>query len=102
MTCARNNLVSGLVERRWESKVDLNEPTGAFMPWKDWIVSFYDHPKLIELGTGQIVHRWDKVHSGKQVGPIDIGDPPPPPMAIDWHRGRFAVADSTQVRVVTL
>lgn len=91
-----------LVDRRWESKVDLTEPTGTIMPWKKWIVSFYDHPKLIELVTGRIVHRWDQVFSGKQVGPIDLGDPPPPPMAIDWQRGRFAVSDSKKITVVTL
>jgi hypothetical protein len=94
--------VWSLIERRWESRVQLNEPTGAIMPWKDWIVSFYGHPKLIELGTGQIVHRWNQVYSGKQVGPIDLGDPPPPPMALDWHRGRFAVAGSNKITVVTL
>lgn len=94
--------VWSLADRRWESKVDLSEPTGIIMPWKEWIVSFYDHPKLVERATGQIVHRWDHVFSGKQVGPIDLGDPPPPPMAIDWQRGRFAVADSKNVTVVAL
>jgi hypothetical protein len=64
------------------------------------VVSFYGQPKLIELGTGQIVHRWDQVYSGKQVGPIDLGDPPPPTVAIDWHRGRFAIADSTKITVI--
>jgi hypothetical protein len=29
--------VWSLIERRWESKVDLDEPTGAMMPWKDWV-----------------------------------------------------------------
>lgn len=94
--------VWSLIERRWESKVDLNEQTGAIMPWKKWIVSFYDHPKLIELGTGQIVHQRDQLYFGKQVGPIDLGDPPPPPMAIDWHRGRFALANATKITVVAL
>jgi hypothetical protein len=94
--------VWSLIERRWESKVDLSEPTGAIMPWKNWVVSFYGHPKLIELGTGKIVHRWDQVYSGKQVGPIDLGDPPPPTVAIDWHRGRFAIADSAKITVVAL
>lgn len=94
--------VWSLTERRWESRVEVKEPTGAIMPWKDWIVSFYDHPKLIELKTGQVVHRWDRIYSGKQVGPINLGNPPPPPMAIDWHLGRFAVSDSTQITVVSL
>lgn len=94
--------VWSLLKRCWETKVDLTEPTGAIMPWRDWIISFYDHPKLIEIGTGKIVHRWDQLYSGKQIGPIDLGNPPPPPMAIDSHQGRFAVADSTKVTMIIL
>lgn len=94
--------VWSLLERRWESKADLAEPTGMIMPWKEWIVSFYDHPKLIEIATGKIVHRWDHLHSGKQIGPIDLGDPPPPPIALDPRQGRFAVANSARVVIVTL
>ena len=99
---ARQLGVWSLPDRRWESKVDLSEPTGMIMPWKEWVVSFYGHPKLIELATGRIVHRWDKIFSGKQIGPIDLGDPPPPPMAVDPHRGRFAVANATGVTIVSL
>lgn len=94
--------VWSLADRRWELKIDLSEPTGIIMPWKEWIVSFYGHPKLVERATGRIVHRWDQVFSGKQVGPINLGDPPPPPMAIDGQRGRFAVADSKKITVVAL
>ncbi len=91
-----------LAERRWESRVDLSEPTGMMMPWKEWVVSFYDHPKLIELATGRVVHRWDKIYTGKQIGPIELGDPPPPPIAIEPLQGRFAVASSKAVTLVSL
>jgi hypothetical protein len=89
--------VWSLADRRWESKTNLSEPVGMLMPWKEWIVSFFGHPKLIEVATGKVVHRWDKIYSGKQLGPIELGDPPPPPIAIDPLRGRFAVADSKSV-----
>jgi hypothetical protein len=72
------------------------------MPWKEWVVSFHEHPKLIELATGKIVLRWDKIYSGKQVGPIELGDPPTPPIATDASRGRFAVADSENVTLISL
>jgi len=94
--------VWSLAERRWESKVDLNEPAGMLMPWKEWVVSFYDHPKLIELATGKVKHRWDKIYSGKQLGPIELGDPSPPPIAMDPLQGRFAVASSKTVTLVSL
>lgn len=70
------------------------------MSWKNNIVSFYKYPKLIDLETGQIVHRWEHLYSGKQIGPIDLGDPPPPPIAIDWRQGRFAIADSQKITIV--
>jgi hypothetical protein len=91
-----------LAEQRWESKVSLSEPAGALLPWKEWVVSFYDHPKLIELATGKVVHRWDKIYSGKQRGPIELGDPLPPPIAIDALAGRFAIAGSRTVTLVSL
>jgi hypothetical protein len=91
-----------LTERRWESKVDLSKPAGLLMTWKEWVVSFYDHPKLIELATGKVVHRWDKICSGKQLGPIELGDPLTPPIAIDTVGGRFAIAGSNTVTLVSL
>ena len=100
--CPKQLGVWSLTERRWESKVDLSEPAGMLMPWKEWVVSFYDHPKLIELASGKVVHRWDKICSGKQLGPIELGDPPPPPIATDPLRGRFAIAGSKTVTLVSL
>lgn len=88
--------------REWELRTDLSEPLGVFMPWKDWVVSLLDHPKLVEIATGRIVHRWNEIYSGKQRGPIELGDPPPPPLALDPLRGRFAVADSKKVTIVCL
>jgi len=100
--CPKQLGIWSLSERRWESKVDVSEPIGMMMAWKEWIVSFYDHPKLIELSTGRVIHRWDKIYSGKQLGPIELGDPPPPPMATDAGKGRFAVANSKTVTLVSL
>ena len=94
--------VWSLNERRWESQVDLSEPTGVMMAWNEWAVSFYGHPKVIELATGTVVHRWDNIYSGKQTGPIELGDPPPPPLAMDPVRGRFAVGGPKTVTLVSL
>lgn len=100
--CQKQLGIWSLTERRWESKVDLSEPAGMLMPWKEWVVSFYDHPKLIELATGKVVHRWNTIYSGKQLGPIELGDPPPPLIAVDPIQGRFAVAGSKTVTLVSL
>jgi len=91
-----------LADGRWKSRVEVSEPIGVMMPWKEFVVSFYDHPKLISLASGEVVHRWNGIYSGKQLGPIELGDPPPPPIAPDPVHGRFAVANSKIVTLVTL
>jgi hypothetical protein len=100
--CTKQLGIWSLTEHRWESKVDLTEPAGMLMPWKEWVVSFYGHPKLIELATGKVVHRWDKLYSGKQLGPIELGDPPTPPIATDPIGGRFAISGPKEVTLVSL
>jgi hypothetical protein len=72
------------------------------MPWRDWVIGFYECPTAIEIATGKIVHRWDNIFSGRQVGSIDLGDPPPPPMALDSQGGRFAVQGPDGIVIVTL
>ena len=86
----------------WRSRVDLNGPSGTLMPWRDWVISFYERPKAIEISTGKIVHTWERIFSGKQVGSIDLGDPPPPLIALDPQHGRFAVQVAGGVAVVSL
>jgi hypothetical protein len=87
---------------QWLSQAELSEPCGMLMPWRNWVISFYGHPKAIEIATGKVVHRWDHLSTGKQIGSIDLGDPPPPPIALDPLNGRFAVSDKNGVSIVTL
>jgi len=80
----------------------LAEPAGMVMPWKKWAICFYDHPKAIDLGSGKIVRSWPEINSGRQVNVIEIGNPEPPSIALDPQHGRFAVADSKGVTIVSL
>jgi hypothetical protein len=66
------------------------------------VISFYKFPKAIEIATGRVVHEWRHLSSGQQVGSIESGDPPPPPIALDAQNGRFAVASPSEIAVVTL
>lgn len=86
----------------WRSHVNLDSPSGTLMPWRDWVISFYECPKAIEIGTGRIVHMWEGIFSGKQEGSIDLGNPPPPLIALDPQHGRFAVQVPGGVFVVSL
>ena len=87
---------------QWESVVPLAEPAGIIMPWREWAVSFHEHPKVIELRTGRILHRWESIYSGRQIGSIDLGDPPPPPIAMNPQVGKFAIATKKEVVIITL
>jgi len=94
--------VWSIPENKWSSVADLAECSGMIMPWRNWAISFYGHPKAIELSTGAVVHRWDQLYSGRQVGAIQLGDPPPPQIALDPQGGRFAVSGSNGITLVTL
>jgi hypothetical protein len=91
-----------LATRRWQSTVEIREATGMIMPWRDWVISFYKFPKAIEIATGRVVHEWKHLRSGEQVGCIELGDPPPPSIALDPNNGRFAVASTNEITAVTL
>jgi hypothetical protein len=94
--------VWSISEARWVSSVPITGVTGSIMPWRDWIISFYEHPKAIDLATGTIVHIWSEIDSGHQIGSIQLGDPLPPMLALNQRSGMFAVADGTKIHVVSL
>ena len=87
---------------RWTSMVPMTAVTGLIMPWRNWVISFLDHPKAIDLATGEIVHVWSEINSGHQIGSIHLGDPPPPGLALNQKSGIFAVADGPRIHVVSL
>lgn len=77
------------------------EPMGTVLPINAHLaISLYDHPKLIDLQSGQVVHRWSDIASGKQESCILRGDSPIPPMALDPAQGRIAVASEDAIRVI--
>lgn len=77
------------------------EQIGTLTPLGDYAVGFFEHPKLVELKTGRIVHRRDEIPSGRQNSSIiwhhELGAPP---MALDPARGRFAVAGPEAITVI--
>jgi hypothetical protein len=94
--------VWSIPDSKWVSVVPLQEATGSIMPWKEWVISFHEHPKAIELATGKVVHVWNQLDSGIQIGSIELGEPPPPVMALNPQRGMFAVCDSNGINIVSL
>jgi hypothetical protein len=85
------------------SVVDAEDIAGTMMPiGTDHILGFYDHPKVIDLKTGQVVCRWPEIKSGKQISSIIWHQELPPPMALDPANRRFAVAGEDGITIVFL
>jgi hypothetical protein len=83
------------------SMVDTAEPAGTLMPINDeFAVSFYKHPKIVNLRTGEITCRMPELNCGDQTSSIIHHIDALPPLAIDAANNRFAVATSDQIVVV--
>jgi hypothetical protein len=96
--------VFNLQENRFECVVAVERVIGTMMPvGRDYVVSFYEHPKLIETHTGRVAVDWPDVCSGKQNSSIIWHqDPPPPTIALDPEKRRFAVGGQERVTVIEL
>jgi hypothetical protein len=90
-------------EDRVSYQCALTTVPGTIMPAGDhYFVGFFEHPKLFEICSGRVVLTWPDIVSGKQDSSIIWHREPPPPMAFDPARLRFAVADATGITVIQL
>ena len=94
--------VWSIPKQEWVSMVPIKQVTGPIMPWRKWVISFYEHPKAMELNTGKVVHEWHEIQSGRQIGSIELGSPEPPAIAMNPKYGRFAVCDEKMLHIVSL
>lgn len=90
-----------LAEAKLITQSPLAGPAGTLMAIdSQFAVGFYEHPKVIDIRTGEVVFRLDDVDSGKQTSSIIHHVERPAPLAVDPQRRRFAVATSTEILVV--
>jgi len=64
------------------------------------MLGLYQHPKLVDLRTGDIVRRWPHIESGIQKSSIVISDHPTPPIALDYAGQRCAIANPDRIDVL--
>ncbi|GAA5531494.1 hypothetical protein [Herpetosiphon gulosus] len=97
---ARYNLTTNHID----SIVKAEEKVGLIMPLdQQYVLGFYDHPKLFDCTTGKVIQRWPELTTGKQISSIMHHlEAVPPPMAFDPINRRFAVADATGITVIEL
>lgn len=92
-----------LATRQYLSIVRAEETVGKFMPiGSQYLVGFYDHPKLFDRTTGAIVHRWPELKTSQQTSSIQLEDSDVPPCAMDNTHNRFAVATADSITVIEI
>ncbi len=91
-------------ERILNSRI-MPEMLGRMMPADvNHVVSFFDHPKLIEIATGKVVVRWEDLYAGPEVGqPSAMLKPPELPfIACDPAHRRFAIGTEKHITIIEL
>lgn len=81
----------------------LQEKTGVLLPVdENYVIDCYQHPKLIDLNTGEIVAHWEEFDSGVQDSCIirDFGNILP--LALDAKSKRLAIATKEEIVVIQL
>jgi len=100
----RGLAVYDIANRTCLQAFQLDEPPGTIMALgKRHVLSLYQHPKLIDLSTGKVIHVWTELQSGLQDGSIvwHLDDSAkPPPMAFDPASHRFAIVNRDAVTVI--
>ena len=83
-------------EDRWVVRIPITEEAGILMPLGSHVVAFYDHPRLVDLSTGEVVGHWRHLRTGRQRAGWSVvpcqGADRTPPLALDPANRRFAVA----------
>jgi len=87
---------------RCDASFELGYPPGTMMPvGRDHVVTFFEHPRLVSLVSGTVVHEWTAIDSGKLVSSI-AHYLPASVLALDPARARFAVAAADGIDVVSI
>lgn len=83
------------------SQAPLKALPGTMMPFGNYAVSFYRHPKIVDLRTGKIGKEWQHIRSGTQTSSISHHSEVPP-IAMDPGNMRFAVASGREIHCIQL
>ena len=85
------------------SAAPVEQTVGTMMPvGTSHVIGFHTHPKLIDISTGRVTRSWPELDTGRQTSSIIHHIDPPPPIALDPARRRFAVAGEDRITVVQL
>lgn len=66
------------------------------------VLGVYEHPKVINIESGEVVESWPELQTGKQNSSTIHHIEKHPPMAFDKANRRFAVADEKSIHILTI
>ena len=85
------------------SHVKFPRPLGEMMALGDKVIGFYEHPRVYDIRSGDLVAEWPDIPTGKQNSSIIHHiDQPIPHIARDAAKRRFAVASDRRIAVVSI
>lgn len=94
--------VYDVLKGAYSQSVNVGYPPGTMMPvGRHHVVTFYEHPRLVSLASGRVVHAWPDIATGAITSSI-VRRQPHPVLALDASRARFAVGGPEGIEVVTI
>ncbi|WP_125736036.1 hypothetical protein [Amycolatopsis sp. WAC 04197] len=93
-----------LADRSFVWRSQLDRPAGDVVPFAGDFLALYDHPRLYDGATGDLIAAWPDLPTGHAEGPIVSARSfsGPRRVAVDEIRRRFAVTDGERTTVVHL
>ncbi|WP_144024020.1 hypothetical protein [Amycolatopsis keratiniphila] len=93
-----------LADRSFAWRSQLDQPAGDVVPFAGDFLALYDHPRLYDGATGDLIAAWPDLPTGHAEGPIvwDRFFSGPRRVAVDEIRRRFAVTDGERTTIVHL
>ena len=94
--------VYDIPQRRYSEGFVLGYPPGTMMAvGRHHVMTFFQHPRLVSLDSGRVVHQWSEIDCGEAASCI-VHDQSCPILALAPARARFAIGTPDGVSVVTL
>ena len=90
-------------DRRFMWKRQLPQTAGDLLPLAGGVLGLYQHPRLYDASTGELVHEWPDLPTGTADSSIvwDKTFSGPARIAVDERNNRFAVTDGHQITAIT-
>ncbi len=84
----------------FDSVCHFQQPMGVLMPIDDrFVVDLYEHPKLIDLESGDTLETWDSIDSGKEASCL-TSRKSYPAVALDTAGKRLAVHNNKRIDIL--